>query len=201
MLDDRLIAAHCIHMTDRDLELMKEAGAKISHCIGSNTKAGKGVARVRDMAAREIPVGLGTDGPSSGNTLDLFTQFRLFASFQKTHYHDRSLFPAKDIVALGTIGGAKVLGASERIGSIEEGKKADLVLVRMDGASMFPCYNPYSLLVYSANASQVDTVLVDGRILVRNGKLVCADFDQIREDLNAQMGSFYEKAEAYRDII
>ncbi|MEG0368637.1 MAG: amidohydrolase, partial [Hungatella sp.] len=201
LLDDRMIAAHCIHMTEHDLELMAEAGVKVSHCIGSNTKAGKGVAPVKAMQNHRIPVGLGTDGPSSGNTLDLFTQFRLFASFQKTYYHDRSLFPAQEIVRLGTMGGAAVLGAESRIGSIEPGKKADLVLVETQSVMMFPSYNPYSLLVYSANASLVDTVMINGRLLVRHKKLLFTDLSAEREALQKQMGGFFEKAQAYQDLL
>ena len=201
LLDERLIAAHCIHLTEHDMERMEEAGTKVAHCIGSNTKAGKGVAPVKDMVKHNIPVGLGTDGPSSGNTLDLFTQFRLFASFQKTHYHDRSLFPAKEIVRLGTIGGASVLGAEAQIGSIEPGKKADFVLLDSQAVSMFPCYNPYSLLVYSANPSVVDTVWVDGRMAVCHKKLAAADLLQIKKELTEHMKDFYKKADAYRDII
>lgn len=201
LLDERLIAAHCIHMTEHDLQLMEQTGAGVAHCIGSNTKAGKGVARVKDMLAHQIPVGLGTDGPSSGNTLDLFTQFRLFASFQKTWYQDRSLFPAKDIVALGTIGGAHVLGAGDEIGSIEPGKKADLVLVERNSVNMFPSYNPYALLVYSANASQVDTVIVNGTVLVRHKKLVHVDLNVVKAELISHMGDFYEKVAMYQDII
>ncbi|MEG7530908.1 MAG: amidohydrolase [Hungatella sp.] len=201
LLDDRMIAVHCIHMTEHDLELMAEAGVKVSHCIGSNTKAGKGVAPVKAMQNHRIPVGLGTDGPSSGNTLDLFTQFRLFASFQKTYYHDRSLFPAQEIVRLGTMGGAAVLGAESRIGSIEPGKKADLVLVETQSVMMFPSYNPYSLLVYSANASLVDTVMINGRLLVRHKKLLFTDLSAEREALQRQMGGFFEKAQAYQDLL
>lgn len=201
LLDERLIAAHCIHLTERDMELMAEAGAKVSHCIGSNTKAGKGVAPVKELLAHRIPVGFGTDGPSSGNTLDLFTQFRLFASFQKTWNRDRSLFPAAEIVRIGTMGGAAVLGAEKTIGSIEVGKRADLVIMDPDKVQMFPSYNPYSLLVYSANPSVVDTVFVDGRILVRHGALTCVDLGQVRAELMENMQDFYKKADAYRDMI
>lgn len=201
LLDERLIAAHCIHLTERDVLLLEDAGVGVAHCIGSNTKAGKGVADVKSMLDHHIPVGLGTDGPSSGNTLDLFTQFRLFASFHKTWNHDRNLFPAKEIVKLGTMGGARVLGAHHEIGSIESGKKADLVLVERDSVAMFPCYNPYSLLVYSANASHVDMVMVNGVVLVRHKKLTCVDLNAVKSDLVRHMGAFYEKASAYQDII
>lgn len=201
VLGEKTIAAHCIHMTDHDLELLSQTGTKVTHCIGSNTKAGKGITPVRDMRNAQIVVGLGTDGPSSGNTLDLFTQFRLFASFQKTKYRDRSLFPAWEIIALGTIGGAAVLGAEENIGSVEKGKKADLVMVETDSVNMFPLYNPYSALVYSANASNVDTVFVNGRMLVHNKKLVNADLKAIKDDLSKAMEAFNRQAAKYADMI
>lgn len=195
------IAAHCIHVTEHDLELFAKTGTKVAHCIGSNTKGGKGVSPVKDMKLAGIDVGLGTDGPSSGNTLDLFTQFRLFSSFQKTKYHDRSLFPAKDIVEFGTIGGAKVLGAEQEIGSLEVGKRADLTLIETDSINMFPMYNPYSMLVYSAGASNVDSVWVDGKRLVAGKKLLCADVKTVRAELEAAMGLFRERAAKYLDAI
>lgn len=201
VLGSRTIAAHCIHMTPSDLDLFAETGTSVAHCIGSNTKGGKGVAPVQDMLEKKIPVGLGTDGPSSGNTLDLFTQFRLFASFHKTEHHDRGIFPAKEIVALGTSGGARVLGAEAMIGSIEPGKRADLVLIETDSINMFPIYNPYSMLVYSANASNVDSVWVDGRQLVKGKQLLCSDRKEIRRALSEAMPAFREQAEKFADLI
>lgn len=201
LLGPNTIAAHCIHMTDRDLELLSATGTKVAHCIGSNTKAGKGVSPVKEMVGKGITVGLGTDGPSSGNTLDLFTQFRLFASFQKTKYRERGLFPAQEILALGTIEGARALGAGDDLGSIEIGKKADLVLVETDSVNMFPIYNPYSALIYSANASNVDTVFVNGRMVVKNKRLLTANPAQIRKELSYAMAAFNRQAEKYSDLI
>lgn len=201
VLGQNTVAAHCIHVTEHDLELLAKTGTKVAHCIGSNTKGGKGVSPVKDMLLAGIDVGLGTDGPSSGNTLDLFTQFRLFASFQKTRYHDRGLFPAKEIVEFGTMGGARVLGAGQEIGSLEVGKRADIALIETDSVNMFPMYNPYSMLVYSANASNVDSVWVDGNRLVAGKKLVHADLMAVRGELEAAMGAFRERAGKYGDII
>lgn len=201
VLGENTIAAHCIHLTGPDIGLLAETGTKVAHCIGSNTKGGKGISPVRDLRAAGVTVGLGTDGPSSGNTLDLFTQFKMFASFQKTRYHDRGLFPAKEIVALGTMGGAGVLGAADQIGSIEPGKKADLTLVETESVNMFPIYNPYSALVYSANASNVDSVWVDGRRLVGDKRLLHADLGKVRRELEEAMGPFRERAAKYTDII
>lgn len=201
VLSGRTLLAHCVYMTDRDMDLLAETGTSVAHCIGSNTKGGRGVAPVPAMQKRQIPVGFGTDGASSGNTLDLFTLFKLFADFQKTAYHDRSLFPAEDIVRIGTMGGAQALHAEKDLGSIEAGKKADLVIVETDSVNMFPCYNPYSALVYSANASNVDTVMVDGQLLVRGRQLVNADLAKIREELRQEMGPFMEAARQYGDML
>lgn len=201
LLSSRTLAAHCINLTEGDMELLKKSGTTVSHCIGSNTKAGKGVAPVKEMTSHQIPVGLGTDGPSSGNTLDLFTQLRLFASFHKTVNHDRALFSADKVAAFGITGGAKALHMEAEIGSLEPGKKADIVLLETKSVNMFPCYNPYSALVYSANASNVDTVLVNGQILVRDKRLVCADLSKIREELDQEMGKFKQSAIKYADIV
>lgn len=197
VLGDHLLAAHCIHLTERDIALLSESRTTVSHCIGSNTKAGKGIAPVKDLLAAGIPVGLGTDGASSGNTLDLFTQMHLFASFHKTENRDRSLFPAKEIVKLATIGGAETLRMETALGSLEPGKKADMVLVETDSVNMFPCYDPYSALVYSANASNVELVMVGGKVLVRGKRLVHTDLKQIRKELEDGIGSFRKAAESY----
>lgn len=197
VLSSRTLAAHCIHLTREDIRLLKETGTAVSHCIGSNTKAGKGVAPVKELVKNGIPVGLGTDGASSGNTLDLFTQFRLFASFHKTENRDRSLFPAESIITHGTLEGAKALRREKEIGSLEVGKKADLILVETSSINMFPCFDPYSALVYSANASNVELVMVNGVLLVKDKKLVRADNYELREALKKEMRPFIEAASKY----
>ena len=195
-----LLAVHCIHMTQDDIRLMAARGARISTCPGSNTKAGKGVAPIRDAALAGIPFGLGTDGPSSGNTLSLFDQMRLFAVSQKTAYHDRSLFPAREIVRIATRGGAEALSITDS-GVLRKGCKADIVLVSLDSPSLFPLYNPYSALVYGACASDISLVMTGGRIRVRNGMLTESDFGALRADLESAMPPFREAAEKYAEII
>ena len=187
VLGKETLAAHCIHMTDQELELMKKRQASVAHCIGSNTKAAKGVAPVRAMRKNEIPVGFGTDGPASGNTLDIFTQMKLCADFHKNETKDRSAFPAKEIVKMATIEGAKALGLEQITGSLEAGKQADLVLIETCSANMFPVYDPYSALVYSANASNVEAVYVAGECLVEEKQLKKADLIQIRAELQTKM--------------
>ena len=181
------MAAHSIRTTEHDVEILAKHGASVAHCIASNTKAAKGVAPVSLMHKHGMSVGFGTDGPASGNTLDLFIQMRMCENFHKNELHDRSAFPAKEVVSMATIEGARALGLGDITGSIEPGKQADLVLVETDSPNMFPVYDPYSALVYSAIASNVRDVYVAGECLVKEKKLVREDFAKIRNDLREKM--------------
>lgn len=196
--ENQVIMAHGIFAEAKDFELLARNNEKwsIAHCIGANTKSAKGVAPVKEYLAHGVTVGLGTDGPSSGNTLDLFTQMRMFANFQKTYTHDRGAFPAKEIVSLATRGGAQALGLSQRVGTIEVGKRADLTLVETKSVNMFPIFDPYSALVYSANAGNVQEVWVNGVHKVHDKKLIEVDLEQLRGILASEMGPF--KSEAQR---
>ena len=197
---EHLLAVHCIHLSGEDIALMASRKARIATCPGSNTKAGKGVAPIRDAARAGIVYGFGTDGPSSGNTLSLFDQMRLFAVSQKTACHDRSLFPAREIVYAATLGGAQALGLRDA-GMLRPGCLADLVVVSLDRPSLFPVYNPYSALVYGASAADVSLVMTGGVIRVREGRMVQADCDRIRHDLELAMPPFRRAAEKYASII
>lgn len=201
VLSSRLIMAHGIHLTNHDIELMVKYDVSLIHCIGANTKAGKGVAPLRKLVDAGVRVGLGTDGPSSGNTLDLFVQMRLVPSFHKTWLHDRAAFPASEVVYLACRGGAKALGLDHLIGSLEKGKKADFVMMDMDGANMFPLHDPYAVLVYSANASNVNNVYVNGVCLVHDHQLVYHDLGKLREALNDEMKEFTIEAKKRADEI
>ncbi len=200
VLDRHTLAAHCIHMTEEDFALLKARDAGIAHCIGSNMKAGKGIAPIARARALGIPFGLGTDGPSSGNTLSMFDQMRMLPCAQKTENHDRTLFPASDVVRAATRGGAEALHGRD-YGYLAPGMAADLVLVSVKAPHMFPVYNPYSALVYAANASDVDTVISDGELLVRHGRLTRLDLDALRRNLLSEMEPFRAAAERYRDIV
>jgi cytosine/adenosine deaminase-related metal-dependent hydrolase len=192
------IAAHCIHADPEDIDILARSGTVVAHCIGANTKSAKGVAPVKAMLEAGVPVALGTDGPASGNTLDMFTQFDLFAKFHKTANADRGLFPAPEIIKLATSDAAKALGLYRRagggIGSIETGKKADLILIETSSVNMFPRFDPYSVLVYSAKAANIDTVFVNGRLLVRDKKLTLTPLEKLRNDLAEAMIHFAGEA-------
>ena len=187
VLGPNTLAAHSIRTTEHDVEILAKHGASVAHCIASNTKAAKGVAPVSLMHKHGMSVGFGTDGPASGNTLDLFIQMRMCENFHKNELRDRSAFPAKEVVSMATIEGARALGLGDITGSIEPGKQADLVLVETDSPNMFPVYDPYSALVYSAIASNVRDVYVAGECLVKEKKLVREDFAKIRNDLREKM--------------
>ncbi len=190
-----VILAHGILMTESDVEILaKYPKVSVVHCIGANTKSAKGVAPIRSLLDHGVTVGLGTDGPSSGNTLDLFTQMRMVANFQKTHLEDRSAFPAKEIVTLATRGGAKALGLDKEVGTLEAGKKADVVLVETSSVNMFPVHDAYAALVYSANASNVQDVWINGERVVEHKSLVNVSLEVLQGELKEEMATFEKRA-------
>ena len=183
VLNDNFVSAHSILVNDDDIEILRSKNVKVSHNIGANAKGAKGVAPIIKMKEKKIDIGLGTDGPMSGNTLDIITQMSLVGKIHKLSSNDRTVLPSIEILEMATVGGAKVLSMADEIGSIEIGKKADLVLIETESVNMQPIYDYYSTIVYSANPSNVDTVIVDGNIVVNNKKLVSSEFRKIRSEL------------------
>ncbi|RPA55897.1 amidohydrolase [Aerococcus agrisoli] len=189
----KVIAAHGIHAKGQDFTILHDQGVGLAHCVVANTKAAKGVAPIKEMLAADVAVGLGTDGPSSGNRLDLFTQMRTFAYAQKTYNHDRSIFPATTIVNLATRGGAKVLSLDHKIGQLTPGYQADITMIERKSLNMNPIFDPYSAIVYSAEASNVEAVWVAGQQLVANKTLTRFSEETISQRLQAQMAPFNAK--------
>ena len=190
-----VILAHGIMLTKNDIKILeKYPNVSVVHCIGANTKSGKGVAPIRSLLEHGVTVALGTDGPSSGNTLDIFTQMRMMANFQKTYLKDRSVFPAKEIVRLATVGGACALGLEHEVGSLTVGKKADLTLVETQSVNMFPIYDAYAALVYSANATNVRDVWVNGVLVVKDKKLTKFSVEELQSELKKHMKIFKLRA-------
>lgn len=187
---ERLCAAHCVWVTDSEQGLMAERGVKVMHCPGSNLKLGSGIAPVVDMRRRGISVSLGADGAACNNTLDMFHEMRLAATLQAVKYAPGAL-TARDALWMATREGAKALGLDAEIGSIEPGKRADLVLLRARRLHHAPDRDPYSTVVYAARPDDVRATWVDGAALVREGALV-------RED-EASLAA--EAAEAVRSLI
>ena len=171
---DRLCAAHCVWVTDSEQMLLAERQVKVMHCPGSNLKLGSGIAPVAEMRARGISVSLGADGAACNNRLDIFDEMRLAATLQAVRKAPGAL-PARDVVWMATREGARALGLEAEIGSIETGKKADLVLLDRDRPHLCPSVDPWSAIVYSARGTDVRTVLVDGEVLVHDFALTRQD--------------------------
>lgn len=167
LLDERFLAVHCIHTSEQDRLLLSERDVKVVHCPAANMKAGKGIANIASMLEQGVDVSLGTDGPISGNTLDLFEKMRLTAYAQKTLHHKRDLLPSQEILAMVTSSAAKALGRDD-LGSIELGKKADLTFLSLEDLNMQPIYDYYAAVVYAAQSHNVTDVMVDGVFLYRN---------------------------------
>ena len=183
LLNARLVAAHCIFVTESDIDLLKRRGVGVSHNMVSNVKAGKGVAPVLTMLDRGVDVGLGTDGAMSGNTLDIITQMGYVAKIHKLVHEDRTVMPPVDVVEMATIGGARALDMGDRIGSLEVGKLADVVIVDKDAVNMIPMYDVYSALVYAASPANVTTTIIHGRIIMEERKVLTVDVDKIWQDV------------------
>jgi cytosine/adenosine deaminase-related metal-dependent hydrolase len=175
LLREGLIAAHCIFVDERDRAALAREGVRVAHNAGSNAKAGRPVAPVVAMREAGVKVGLGTDGPMSGNTIDLFAQLPQVAKNQKLANRTGMVMPAREVVRMATIEGAEVLGLSDTIGSLETGKRADLVRIDVSATRFTPFYDPYSTLVYATLSSDVRDVMVDGKWLLRERQVVRLD--------------------------
>ncbi len=175
LLNNRLIAAHSIFVTDSDIELMKRRGVGVAHNMVANIKSAKGVSPALKMFDDGLNIGLGTDGPMSGNTLDIIGQMGYVAKLHKLVNKDRSAMPPYKVVEMATIGGARAIHRDDELGSLEPGKLADVVIVETESTNMQPIYDPYSVLVYSANAANVNTVIVNGKIIVADKTLLTQD--------------------------
>ena len=177
-----LLGAHCVYLDERDLEILSSTRCRVAHNPTSNLKLASGFAPLHLFVERGIDVGIATDGAASNNDLDMWEEMRLAALLVKGATRDATLVSARQALEMATIGGARCLGFEREIGSLEVGKKADVVLMNFDQPHLTPRHNVVSHLVYAAKASDVDSVLVDGNVLVQNGAFkhldvarVCAD--------------------------
>jgi 5-methylthioadenosine/S-adenosylhomocysteine deaminase len=172
----RTVAAHCVWVSDSDLQVLRKRNVGIAHCPSSNMKLASGIAPVTKMLSLDLAVGLGPDGPAgSNNDFSLFEEMDLAAKLQKVATGDPQAVPAMAAFEMATIRGARALGLEKEIGSLEAGKRADIILVRIDAAHAVPMYNVYSQLVYALKGSDVADVFVDGRPVVRSRQVLTLD--------------------------
>ena len=185
VLDDRTVAAHGIWLEPAEIELLARRQVKVAHCPESNMKLASGVAPVPELLAAGVTVGLGTDGAASNNDIDLFGEMDSAAKLHKLHKLDPTVMDAATVLALATGGGARLLGADSRIGSLEAGKKADCIVLDLHRPHLSPFYHAASQLVYAARGGDVVHSMINGRLVMRDRRLLTID----EEELLARMGT------------
>lgn len=180
LLNKKTIAAHCVHVTDADLDILAKEGTRIAHCPKSNAKLAVGTAPLKSIISRGITVGIGTDSAASNNSLDMFEEMRFAVLVQRAVHGDVDAIDAEHVLELATLGGAAALGMENEIGSIEPGKHADLIAVDLSSAAAYPTYDPYSAIVYSCTASDVLMNMIGGEVVYRSGGYFKVDAPEIK---------------------
>ncbi|WEK06211.1 MAG: amidohydrolase [Candidatus Devosia phytovorans] len=196
LLKPNLICAHCLQLDDADITMMSEHQVCVATNPRSNGKAGRGIALVERMRNAGLPVGVGSDGAMSGNTLDLFSQFAPVSMFAKLLAGSRKPLPAVEVIRMATIEGARVLSLNLKTGSLEAGKQADLIRISLAAPRLHPIYDPYSMLVFATMPSDVTDTMVAGRWLMRDRQVTTLDVSKTVADANQIARQF--KAEMAR---
>ncbi len=181
LLNSRMIAAHCVWPTEREIEMLAERGVSVSHCLESNLKLASGIAPVVKMLDAGVRVVFGTDGAASNNDLDVMSEMSTAAKLHKAVSGDPTALSARTALLMATRRGAEALGLGDSLGSIEKGKLADIVVLDIDKPHLVPVYNIYSLIVYSAKSSDVESVMVNGRLLMEGYRFSAVDEDEIMQ--------------------
>lgn len=182
LLGPQTVLVHMVHLDDSDIKTLAETGTHIVHCPSSNTKLASGICRVPDLLEAGVSVTLGTDGAPCNNTCDMLQEMRLAGILHKVARMDPTSVPAETVLETATINGAKALGLADSVGSIEKGKKADFVVLDLRAVHLQPWFNPVSAVVYSATGRDVEMVLVDGKEVVKSGKLMTMDEKSIWQE-------------------
>ena len=190
--DKHVVLAHCIHLDEQEMKTLARTKTNVAHCPSSNLKLGSGIAPVAEMLERGIPVSLGADGAPCNNRLDMFTEMRTAALLQKAQ-HGPEVLPAARMLRIATIDGARALGLAEEIGSLEVDKRADLIVVDLNNLHAAPETEVISSLVYSAQASDVRTTVIDGRIVMRDRELTTMNEADVMAEANREAASLKQR--------
>jgi len=180
-LKSDVLAAHCIYLTQEEMRLMAKHNVKVAYNPVANMKLALGVAKIKDLLDLGVTVGIGTDGPASNNDLDMFGNMKIAALLQKVQYMNPTVLPAQKVLEMATIDGARALGLEKAVGSLEVGKKADVTLLDFRKPHLTPLHNIYANIVYSARGSDVDSVIVDGNILMEEREVKTLDEEEVME--------------------
>jgi 5-methylthioadenosine/S-adenosylhomocysteine deaminase len=184
VLGANVVACHCVVLSKDDINLLRRFDVKVSHCPESNMKLASGIAPIPELLDQEVCVGLGTDGCASNNNLDLFLEMDTAAKLHKVNTLDPTVLDAPTVFRMATLQGAKALGIDKRVGSLEPGKKADVIVIDTRKPHLTPMYNPISHVVYAARGSDVSTSIINGRVMMENGKLLSLDLEKAMADVN-----------------
>lgn len=198
LLEQPLLCAHAAHATPDEIALLAERQVGVAHCPKTFLKLAAGIAPIEAMRAAGVPLGLGSDGAASNNTLDIFEQLRLAALLQKHTLADAQALPVGAALALASQGGAQALGQAHELGRLAPGALADLILVRLDGAHMQPIHNLVAALVYSARAGDVDSTIVAGRVLMRGRRLLTIDKPLVLREAQMRAARLRERGHGRR---
>lgn len=190
-LNRDVLIAHAIYLNDEDLQVLRRNNVAIAYNPVSNMKLASGAARIEEMMRMGIRIGLGTDGPGSNNTLDMIQDMKVASLLQKLRYMDPTSLPARSAVRMATRGGAEALNLDHLIGSIEVGKRADIVVINTRKVRYQPIRDPYTALTYCGSGSDVKDVIVDGRIIVRDGTLQTMDLEKALEDFEKAISDLF----------
>ena len=189
-----VVLAHCVQLDDEEMETLARTKTNVAHCPSSNLKLGSGIAQVAEMLSKGISVSLGADGAACNNRLDMFTEMRTAALLQKV-VHGPEALPAKRTLRMATIDGARALGLEKEIGSLETGKRADVIVVDVAQLHSSPRHDDVvSALVYSAVAADVRTTIIDGQVLMRDGELLALDENVVIEEANREADALRARA-------
>lgn len=187
----KTLAAHCVHVSEEDMDILKNNHVTVVYNPGSNLKLGSGIAPVKRMLEKGINVALGTDGGSSNNNLNMFEEMHLAALVSKGVEMDPTIMKAHQVLKMAITNGVKALGMEREVGAIQPGMKADLIIVNANKPHFYPMHNVMANLVYSAQAADVETVIVDGKILVDQGEFKTIDYQEVIYNIGKITGRVY----------
>jgi len=190
-----VLLAHCIWLSEKEFKILKETNSNVVHCPSCNMKLASGICNVNRMVKDGITVALGTDAAPCNNTSDIFREARLAALLGKVSYLNPKILPANVVLKMATLHGARALGLDNDIGSIEKGKKADLVLINFKKLHLTPVYNVVSHLVYCCQGSDIDTVIIDGKIVMKNRRLKFVEEEDLMSEAHQQAEHLFDRAD------
>jgi 5-methylthioadenosine/S-adenosylhomocysteine deaminase len=208
LMGPNMLMVHCVHLTDHDIRMAKYFDAKVSHNPGSNMYLSSGVPRIPRLIEAGVTCSLATDGAGSNNANDMIEVLKLAALMQKVHHMDPTIITAEKILEMATIDGARAIGMEDKIGSLEVGKQADLFIFNpFRAAKAVPMHHPVSTLVYSSSEQNVETVMIDGQIVMEDGKVtvideakILAEANAAADDLSAKAGTMHLKDRPWRSL-